>query len=339
MWYNNRMAVIRIRTLRVIAILALLALLAAGCAAPAVPNTDTLDFAAPTDAAPGYFALTGTPEPEPAAATPREQIPYDELLITPSPTPQEPTQSPVPTQEPTPAPETTPASPSPKATPNATPTAAPTAVPPVSGQPLSGYVIGIDPGHQAHANRDKEPVAPGSSTMKNKVSSGTYGRFSGVREYEVNLAIGIGLRDALQKLGATVVMTRDSNDVDISNVERAQFFNKHNTDYALRLHCNGSDNADKAGAFMLVPKSNPYKADCDRAAKLLIDAYCGATGFQNLGVTVRSDQTGFNWCERMVVNIEMGHMTNEKDDHMLTDSAVQKNMVQGLVNGITAYFQ
>lgn len=29
--------------------------------------------------------------------------------------------------------------------------------------PLQGLIIGIDPGHQARANTDKEPVAPGSS--------------------------------------------------------------------------------------------------------------------------------------------------------------------------------
>ena len=282
------------------------------------------------------MALTGAPAAtDDGASLGQEPIPYAPL-ITPAPSPEavSPEASPeVRADTPAPADTTQPEAetPAPKETAKPTPAS-------VSGQPLSGYIIGIDPGHQAHANREKEPQSPGSSTMKNKVSSGTYGRFTGVREYEVNLQVGLAIRDSLEALGAKVLMTRTTNDIDISNVERAQFFNPEKTDYALRLHCNGSDSASKAGAFMLIPKSHPLKDDCKRAAELLIDAYCSATGFKNLGVTIRSDQTGFNWCERMIVNIEMGHMTNEKDDHMLTDKAVQKTMVQGLVNGIVAYF-
>ena len=51
------------------------------------------------------------------------------------------------------------------------------------------WKIGIDPGHQAHGNSAQEAVAPGSSETKAKVSSGTYGRFTGVPEYEVNLDV------------------------------------------------------------------------------------------------------------------------------------------------------
>ena len=142
----------------------------------------------------------------------------------------------------------------------------------------------------------------------------------------------------LEEQGATVVMTRETNDVNISNVERAQFFNDMQTDYALRLHCNGEEDESISGAFMLVPTENPCYEDCERAARLLIDAFCEETGAKNLGLTYRSDQTGFNWCERMVINIEMGHMTNEEEDMKLADGEYQILMAQGLLNGILAYF-
>lgn len=205
--------------------------------------------------------------------------------------------------------------------------------------PLAGYVIGIDPGHQAKGNAEQEPVAPNSNKTKKKVSSGTQGRFSRVPEYEVNLAVGLLLRDLLEEQGATVVMTRETNDVNISNVERAQLFNEKKTDYALRLHCNGSEDKTIHGAFMLVPTENPYLEECDRAAELLIEEYCKATGAKNLGITKRSDQTGFNWSERMVINIEMGHMTNKEEDFKLTDAKYQEKMAQGLADGILAYFK
>ncbi len=255
-----------------------------------------------------------------------------EPSLSPTSSPVSPPPSPSSAQEPSPSPSPTPA-PSPTPTPLPSPTKKPTV-----GRPLSGVVIGIDPGHQAHSNSGLEPVAPGSGEMKKKVSSGTQGQWTRVCEYEVNLNVGLMLKTMLEREGATVIMTRETNDVDISNAERAKLFNAAKTDYAVRLHCNGSENQNKRGAFMLIPKSNPYLSDCKRAAGLLLDEFCKSTGAPNLGVTVRSDQTGFNWCERMIINIEMGHMSNKEEDYLLADSAYQKKMAVGLFNGIMAYF-
>ena len=88
-------------------------------------------------------------------------------------------------------------------------------------QPLAGVRIGIDAGHQRHANSDPEPVAPGSSTTKGKVSSGTYGRFTGVPEYVINLQVALRLKRELEALGADVIMTREVHGVNISNAQRA----------------------------------------------------------------------------------------------------------------------
>ncbi len=194
--------------------------------------------------------------------------------------------------------------------------------------PLSGLVIGLDPGHQAKGNSGKEPVAPGSSEKKAKVTSGTQGKWSKVPEHEVNLKVALLVRDLLEEQGATVVMTRQTADVDISNVGRAQFFNDQKTDFALRLHCNGSENSSDHGAFVIVPTEGEHKKQCDAAAKKLIDAYCAETGAKNMGLRAMGNQTGFNWCNRMVINIEMGYMTNKEEDALLTDSDYQVKMAQ-----------
>ena len=204
---------------------------------------------------------------------------------------------------------------------------------------LHGLIIGIDPGHQAHSNSELEPVAPGSSEQKKKVSSGTSGTISGVREHEVNLAVGLLLRDLLEAEGATVIMTRETADVDISNAERAQIFNAYQVDLGLRIHCNGSEDESVQGAFMLVPTENPFQEDCIRAAETILSAYGAVTGINiDRGLTFRSDQTGFNWCERPVVNIEMGHMTNPEEDRKLTELDFQVKMAEGLYQGILAFF-
>lgn len=234
--------------------------------------------------------------------------------------------------------------PTPPPTPTPTPSPAPTPVP-TPTPPLHGLVIGIDPGHQRVYNPEPEPIAPGSSTTKQKTAGGARGATTGVLEYEVNLAVGLLVRDRLASLGATVYLTRDSNDVDLSNRERAEFFNEHEVDLALRLHCNGSDNKKLHGAFMIIPAKHrtEHYDTCRAAAICIIEEYCRATGLQecyldNDGLSERGDQTGFNWCTRPIVAIEMGFLTHAEDEQRLADPAFHATMADGLCDGIVRWY-
>lgn len=230
--------------------------------------------------------------------------------------------------------------PTPEKTPEPTPeeTTEPESEPTEESNPLDGIIVGLDPGHQGQQNSDREPVSPGSSETKIKVTSGTQGVSSRVEEHVVNLAVALKLRDLLEDAGCDVVMTRTTADVDISNAERAQLFNEEEVDLALRLHCDGEDDSSLRGAFMLIPESNPYEEDCERAAEIILNTYCAETGLNNRGIMVRSDQTGFNWCDRPIINLEMGHMSNAAEDELLTDPDFQDEMALGIYYGILKYF-
>ena len=110
---------------------------------------------------------------------------------------------------------------------------------PASGR--TGKVVVIDPGHQGGNSAQLEPVGPGSSTTKAKVSHGTSGVVTGTPESELVLAVGLKLRDALEARGIKVVMTRTSQDVDISNIQRAQIANEASADLFVRVHADGAD--------------------------------------------------------------------------------------------------
>ena len=211
------------------------------------------------------------------------------------------------------------------------------------GQILEGITIGIDPGHQSHANHDTEPQSPGSSVMKAKCSSGTEGLTTWTPEYEVNLKVSLKLASLLEKQGATVIMTRTENDVDVSNIERASIMNDNNVCLAVRIHCNGGYNTAVKGAFMLVPEKGctDYYDENVRAARAIIDEYCLETGIQKIkdnGLTYRDDQTGFNWCTRPIVCIEMGHLSNAQEELLLIDDAFQDKMARGLYKGLVKFF-
>ena len=204
--------------------------------------------------------------------------------------------------------------------------------------PLAGVSIGLDPGHQAHANSELEPMAPGSSEMKAKVSSGTQGVSTGIPEYVTNLEVAFKLRDALEALGATVYMTRETHDVDISNMERALMFNELGVDLVLRLHCNGSNNSGTNGVGTYARKTGDCQAECERAANLVIEAICAATGARRDGVFLWDTYTGQNWSTVPCIMVEMGYMSNPEEDRKLNDPAYQDLMVEGMVNGICEYF-
>ena len=241
------------------------------------------------------------------------------------------------------APKETPA---PTAEPTAAPTSEPTATPEPTAEPgpLAGFVVGLGPGHQLVYDPAPEPVAPGARETKQKVAGGCRGVRSGVYEYEVNLDVSLKLRDLLQAAGATVIMTHKVLDVNISNIQRAQMFNEAQVDLGIRIHCNRADDRKQGGAFMIVPTENRTKfyEDNLRAARTILAAYCQETGLTTRykeGITYRSDQTGFNWCERPIVAIEMGHLSNPTEDALLSDPDFQIRMARGLFNGILQYLR
>lgn len=310
----------------VVLIALLLVLSACGQAADSsVSASNSIEPSPTASASPAQPSPAVTLSPTPIATTPPD------VTAEPSPSPTA-TAKPSPTTEPTTEPSTEP-------TPQ--PTERPVKAENASGTPLSGIVIGIDPGHQAHSNRDQEPVAPGSSDTKKKVSSGTQGRFTGVTEYEVNLLVGLKLKQILTDLGATVVMSRESHDVDISNSERATMMNEAGAALVVRVHCNGSDNSDKHGAVVLIPSNDCTAAINDaskQAGNCIIKAFADATGAKDLGLQPRSDQTGFNWSTVPVCNVEMGYMTNEEEDNLLVKDDYQDRCAHGIANGIVDYF-
>ena len=209
--------------------------------------------------------------------------------------------------------------------------------------PLEGRVVAIDAGHQLHGDPSLEPIGPGSKTKKPKVETGTTGVSTHQLESAVNLAVALKLRDVLAGQGATVVMIRTTQDVNISNSGRARIANNAHADLFIRLHCNGSTDHSQVGLSTLVPKSNtwtkPILARSVKAGGYVHDAVIATSGAKDRGVVTRTDLSGFNWATVPTVLVEMGFLSNAEEDAKLATSDYQQRLANGLAQGIAGYLK
>ena len=139
------------------------------------------------------------------------------------------------------------------------------------------------------------------------------------------------------------MVTREVNSVDISNAERAEIANELEADAFIRVHANNSSDATVEGVETLCQtKDNPYNgslyAESSRLAKLVLEEVVEETGAKKRHVWETDTMTGINWAQVPTTILEMGYMSNEKEDRLMATEEYQRKIAKGVADAIDSYF-
>ncbi len=215
-----------------------------------------------------------------------------------------------------------------------------------AGSPNRSRIIVIDAGHQLKGSSALEPNGPDSEVMKAEVSWGATGVYTGQTEYELTLAVSLLLRDELVRRGYSVVMIRETNNVQISNMERAGIANKYEAAAYVRIHANSWTDDSMRGAMTISQSSsNPYPTCAihyersHRLSRLVLDEFCEQTGIEKLNMREMDDMTGTNWSRVPTTIVEMGFLSNKSDDTLMATDYFRREAAMGIANGLDAYFK
>jgi N-acetylmuramoyl-L-alanine amidase len=206
-------------------------------------------------------------------------------------------------------------------------------------------VVVIDPGHDARANLDEEPIGPGSGELKIKDGGGTSGVVTGTPEAVLTLAIAKKLRTLLERAGLEVVMTRTATKgVSMGNIARARIANEAGAALFLRIHADGSSDRSIRGTHTLVPAyrrgwtDDIYTASA-RAGRIVQAELVRRLRSRDRGIQERSDLTGFNWSDVPAILVEVGYMSNPAEDRLLGTDAYRRKAARGLCEGVLRYLE
>ena len=203
----------------------------------------------------------------------------------------------------------------------------------------------LDPGHGGLANPATEPIGPGSSTRKVMDGGGATGVVTGQREADLALDVSLRLRAALVREEIRVVMTRTSTTgTSLGNVARARTCNRARAALMVRIHADGSSDPGAHGTHTLRPAFRRDWTDdvheASRTAATLVQRRLVARlGSRDLGVRERADLTGFNWADVPVVLVELGFLTNPREDRLLATRAYRARAAAGLRDGVVAFLR
>lgn len=161
--------------------------------------------------------------------------------------------------------------------------------------------------------------------------------FSNIYEKDICLQIAKKLQTKLDKEYKKVVMTRTS-DVNVNLRDRPEIANKQKADIFVSIHQNALDNDNVTSG--IETWYNPTKDTKSKIlAQIIQDNVTQTTGAESLGIKESENLVVTKYTNMPSCLVETGFMSSTEERKKLISSNYQDKIVEGIYNGIKAYFE
>ncbi|WP_432406847.1 stage II sporulation protein D [Wukongibacter sp. M2B1] len=182
-------------------------------------------------------------------------------------------------------------------------------------RPMFNRTIVIDPGHGGTEN------------------TGVIGKY-GLREKDLTLKISLELKDLLEDLGSTVILTRDADEY-ISLKGRSNIANEARPNFFISIHMNSFKNTNISGIEIY-----HYRGDKDGEvlANFIIESMSKGLESVNRGVKT-ADFYLLKNVTTSALHIEIAYLTNPEEERKFADYEYIKRVAKSIASGITKYYK
>ena len=155
-------------------------------------------------------------------------------------------------------------------------------------------------------------------------------------EKDINLAVALQTKAALEKLGYEVVLTR-ADDTFISLDERVEIANKNRGGMFVSIHVNSTEKSTGATGIETYcdANANPHSAALAQAVQ---DAAVKKTGAKDRNMRDDSNFQVVRYSKIPACLIEIGFINAKAEREKLVKESYQKKLAEAIAEGVEAFF-
>lgn len=156
--------------------------------------------------------------------------------------------------------------------------------------------------------------------------------FSNLHEADHTLSTALLVKQELEAMGATVVMTR-STDTSVSLAERAGLSNREQADAFISLHFDSAESSNVSGttAYFFSPISQNLALTVNKYIAQRLPITSQGTRFQNYMMLRENHQPS--------MLLELGYLNSPKDNKLIESKEYQQQIAHAIADALKEYFQ